>query len=81
MAQANTDDGNSFDGRIWVTREQREWVNDHKQGSDNQADVVDRLIDFYETHDPDADAPDLDADELAEKVSDRTADKVLSNLR
>jgi glycine/D-amino acid oxidase-like deaminating enzyme len=70
-------DGNSFDGRIWVRDADRERVNDMKTGDETQADVLERVLDFYENHDPDAPAdtaPDTDA--LADAVADRAADRI-----
>jgi hypothetical protein len=72
---SDADTGNSFDGRIWVRQADRERVNDMKTGDETQADVLERVLDFYEDHDPEADAterattPDVDA--LAEGVAER----------
>ena len=79
MGQTQTEDsgGNSFDGRIWVRDIDREWVNNHKQGGETQADVLERLIAFYEEHDPDApDADSIDVDAIADAVAERAADKI-----
>ena len=81
------DDGNSYDGRIWCRDEDRDRVNDLKRGGETQADVLERVLDFYDEHDP-SDAPsenvdhgpDVDAlaDALAERidVSGASADDV-----
>jgi len=72
---SQTDSGNSFDGRIWVRQADRERVNDMKTGDETQADVLERVLDFYEDHDPEGDTaerattPDVDA--LAEGVAER----------
>jgi len=73
---SQSDSGNSFDGRIWVRQADRERVNDMKTGDETQADVLERVLDFYENHDPDAtdsggrrETPDVDA--LAEGVAER----------
>src|SRR6056297_2043282 len=73
---SQSDSGNSFDGRIWVRDADRERVNDMKEGDETQADVLERVLDFYEDHDPDAadagerpEAPDTDA--LADAVAER----------
>ena len=73
---SQTDSGNSFDGRIWVRQADRERVNDMKTGDETQADVLERVLDFYEDHDPEAadtteraTTPDVDA--LAEGVAER----------
>ena len=73
---SQSDSGNSFDGRIWVRRADRERVNDMKEGDETQADVLERVLDFYEDHDPDAadsgerpETPDTDA--LADAVAER----------
>ena len=73
---SDADTGNSFDGRIWVRQADRERVNDMKAGGETQADVLERVLDFYEQHDPDAadsdarpEAPDTDA--LADAVAER----------
>jgi len=72
---SQSDSGNSFDGRIWVRRADRERVNDMKEGDETQADVLERVLDFYEDHDPEGDTaerattPDVDA--LAEGVAER----------
>ena len=74
MPQSDT--GNSFDGRIYVREADRERVNDLKTSGETQADVLARLLDFYEDHDPDAadaterpETPDTDA--LADAVAER----------
>lgn len=75
---SQSDSGNTFDGRIWVRDADRDRVNDMKTGDETQADVLERLLDFYEEHDPDAaptgDAPDTEA--LADAVAERAADRI-----
>jgi hypothetical protein len=80
---SQSDSGNSFDGRIWVRQADRERVNDMKTGDETQADVLERVLDFYEDHDPEtADAdehpetPDTDA--LADAVAERVTGKSLN---
>ena len=69
-------DGNSYDGRIWCRDEDRDRVNDLKRGGETQADVLERVLDFYDEHDP-SDAPSgnvdhgPDVDALADAVADR----------
>jgi len=77
------DDGNTFDGRIWVRDADRERVNDMKAGDETQADVLERVLDFYEDHDPDGadsdertETPDTDA--LADAVAERITGKSLN---
>ena len=70
------DDGNSYDGRIWCRDEDRDRVNDLKRGGETQADVLERVLDFYDEHDP-SDAPSgnadhgPDVDALADAVAER----------
>jgi hypothetical protein len=70
---SQSDSGNSFDGRIWVRQADRERVNDMKTGDETQADVLERVLDFYEDHDPDAAETHVmrDVDALAAAVADR----------
>ena len=82
------DDGNSYDGRIWCRDEDRDRVNDLKRGGETQADVLERVLDFYDEHDP-SDAPnenvdhgpDVDAlaDALAERINTRTDTAAIAN--
>ena len=83
-----TDDGNSYDGRIWCRDEDRDRVNDLKRGGETQADVLERVLDFYDEHDPsDAPsgnvdhAPDVDAlaDALAERINTGTDTAAIAN--
>ena len=70
------DDGNSYDGRIWCRDEDRDRVNELKRGGETQADVLERVLDFYDEHDP-SDAPSenvdhgADVDALADAVAER----------
>ena len=82
------DDGNSYDGRIWCRDEDRDRVNDLKRGGETQADVLERVLDFYDEHDPnDAPSgnvdhgPDVDAlaDALAERINTRTDTAAIAN--
>jgi len=80
---SDADTGYSFDGRIWVRRADRERVNDMKAGGETQADVLKRVLDFYEDHDPEAadadgrrETPDVDA--LADAVAERVTGKSLN---
>ena len=82
------DDGNSYDGRIWCRDEDRDRVNDLKRGGETQADVLERVLDFYDEHDPsDAPsgnvdhAPDVDAlaDALAERINTGTDTAAIAN--
>ena len=82
------DDGNSYDGRIWCRDEDRDRVNDLKRGGETQADVLERVLDFYDEHDP-SDAPsgnvdhgpDVDAlaDALAERINTGTDTAAIAN--
>jgi len=82
------DDGNSYDGRIWCRDDDRDRVNDLKRGGETQADVLERVLDFYDEHDPSdasganaAHAADVDAlaDAVAERV-DALADAVAERV-
>lgn len=42
------DDSASFDTRLWVTDNGREWVNNNKRGNETQADVINHLTSLHD---------------------------------
>lgn len=50
-SQTEDDSTGSFDTRLWVNSTDRDWVNQHKQGSETQADVINHLTSLHDALD------------------------------
>lgn len=48
MSTNTTPEAEPTDKRVWVAPSQRDWINDHKEGSENQSDVISHLISLHD---------------------------------